>query len=226
MSDVALATPPTEPLGNDPSMRDPTGTIKEPTTSTTEPTKPVETKPAETAKPAEGVPDKYEFKPPEGRELDTKLIESATPVFKELGLTQAQAQGLFDLHNKLNADASAQLEQTMTAMRTEWRDKITADPALGDGKGNLNDAAKKDISTAMAAVGDAKAVADFKAALDLTGAGDHPAIASALRSLGRLLGEGTAVKGGGASPAGQKAPGSGPKTAAQAIYGNLPSSNA
>jgi len=53
------------------------------------------------AKPA--VPEKYDFKAPaawseKGWELDTKLIETATPIFKELGLSQDQAQKLVDFY--------------------------------------------------------------------------------------------------------------------------------
>ena len=54
---------------------------------------------AETKTDAKGPPDKYEFKAPDGWtdkgwELDGAVIESATPLFKELGLTNDQAQKL------------------------------------------------------------------------------------------------------------------------------------
>ena len=46
----------------------------------------------------EAAPEKYEdFKLPEGMEVNTDLLDKATPVFKELNLTQDQAQKMVDL---------------------------------------------------------------------------------------------------------------------------------
>jgi hypothetical protein len=73
-----------------------------------EPAKPAEGTPpaklAEAAKPPEGVkpaetpivPEKYEFKAPEGVTFDPASITAMTPVFKELGLPQEKAQKLVD----------------------------------------------------------------------------------------------------------------------------------
>ena len=231
MSNVEGAPAPTEPkptetLGNSPETRNPDGTIKDPAqtsppTTTTEP-KPAPTDPKSAPPAPQGVPERYEFKPPEGQQIDPKFVELASPVLKELGLTQPQAQALFDLHTKLTAESSAALERTMTDMRTEWRTKVSADPALGDGRGDLSAAAKHDLGTFKTALGDSWAT--FEAAMSLTGAGDHPAVVSALRTIGARLGEGTPVRGSGSSPAGQAAPNAKPKTAANAIYPNLPPS--
>ena len=57
------------------------------------------------------VPEKYEFKLPEGVTLDEAAIALVTPAFKELGLSNEQAQKLVDLQmtlNKSNEDAYAQ----------------------------------------------------------------------------------------------------------------------
>lgn len=225
--------------GNATEARDATGTIVDQqaitqsteTTQKTETTKEGETKLSETKvedakKPEPGaVPDKYEFKAPEGRQVDTKLVEAATPIFKELGLSQENAQKLFDLHTQLTAERETQIETTMTAMRKEWRDAVIADKSLSNGKDGLSPEASKDIAQVFTALGP-KAATDLKAAMDLTGAGDHPAIVSAYRTLGKLLSEGTPVRGAGPSPAGQVAPGTAPQSAAQRMYPNLPSSNA
>jgi len=53
-------------------------------------------KPGEPAKPAVAAPDKYEFKAPEGQALDAVQIEAYSPLFKELGLSQENAQKLID----------------------------------------------------------------------------------------------------------------------------------
>lgn len=53
------------------------------------------------AEKAKGVPEKYEIKAPEGVELDPVVIGKITPIFKEVGLTNAQAQKMVDLHTEL-----------------------------------------------------------------------------------------------------------------------------
>lgn len=54
--------------------------------------------PEDTTKETEKVvPESYEFKMPEGRELDKGLVEKFTPVLKELKVSQEEAQKLADL---------------------------------------------------------------------------------------------------------------------------------
>lgn len=61
-------------------------------------------KAADDAKKAEGdknkgqAPEKYEFKAPEGMTLDQALVDKVSPIFKELGLTQEQANKLFNAY--------------------------------------------------------------------------------------------------------------------------------
>jgi|WetSurMetagenome_2_1015567.scaffolds.fasta_scaffold263859_1 hypothetical protein len=46
---------------------------------------------------AKGVPDKYEFKLPDGMTLEPETVNRVTPAFKAEGLTQKQAQAMMDL---------------------------------------------------------------------------------------------------------------------------------
>ena len=197
------------------------------TTPPTEAAKP-EAKPAEAAaenKPdAAVVPDKYEFKAPEGQEVDAKLVEAVTPIFKELGISAEGAQKLFDFHTAAMKSVTDTLTNTMTETREAWRGEVVKDPALGNGTDNLKPEVRANIAKAIEAVGDAKAVSAFKEAMDLTGAGDNPALIRGLNAIGKLLSEGTLVRGGGPSPAGQAAPGTKQTSPAQALYPNLPSS--
>lgn len=227
MSDVHGAPAPTgQPLGNSTETRDATGEIKnQQTTLTTEAPSTTTSPPQEVKKPdASAVPDRYDFKVPDGQTLDPKIVDTVSPVFKELGLTAEQGQKLFDLHTKLTADAKTAIDQTMVTMRTEWRDTVSKDTSIGDGKGDLNDAAKKDIGNVKTLLGDQWGA--FNDAMSLTGAGDNPAVIKALRSLGARLGEGTPVRGAAASPLGQASPSAKPQSAAQRMFPNLPSSNA
>ena len=49
---------------------------------------------------AAGVPEKYEFKAPEGMTLDQTLVDKVVPIFKELKLSQAQADKLVDFYGE------------------------------------------------------------------------------------------------------------------------------
>ncbi len=176
------------------------------------------------AKP-EGAPEKYgDFKAPDGYTLSADTIAAATPIFKELGLNQDQAQKLVDFHAKAMLDAAKAPQADYAALRTDWQTKVKSDTeilgATSGGKTGM-DAVKLDIGRAFAALPPALA-SEMKEAMDLTGAGDHPAIVKGMWKLAQFVTEGKHVSGAGPSPAGQKAPGSAPPTAAAAMYPNLP----
>jgi hypothetical protein len=113
-------------------------------------------------------------------------------------------------------------------MRNDWQAKVRSDPDLAkavdkdSGKTGL-DAVKLDIGRALSALGDPALAQDFKDAMNLTGAGDHPAFVKALWKLSSFVTEGKHVAGSGPSPHGQTDPSKGaPRTGASALYPNLP----
>lgn len=229
------ATPTSPPLANDPTARAPDGTIKDQqanqtSSETTLPTapKPQSTEPAKSvaadakATP-EGAPEKYEpFKAPEGFEIDAPTAEKAGAVFRELGLSQTQAQKLIDFYASTSAEAAEAPYKQYEAMRNGWRDEVVKDSTLGDGQGLRADV-KATIGRAVDSL-PADLARDFRAAMDLTGAGDNPAFIRAFYNLAQRVGEGTSVKAG--APAPVRPPGAAPKSAASALYPNLPSSSA
>lgn len=238
MSDVHNATQSTEttnpePLGNSTEARTPDGTLKDSTQPLIQPsekkddatTKTDEKVEAKKEDAKEGAPEKYEaFKAPEGKEVSADLVTKFEPVARELNLNQEQAQKLVDLWNEQAGSVSERLDQMVMDQRNAWRAEIAKDKTLGNGTDNLSDASKKSISDAISAIGDEKAQTALKEALDQTGAGDHPKIVAAFVALGKLVGEGSVVKGGGPAKTGQNQPGKGAPSAAQAMYPNLPSS--
>lgn len=222
------------PLMNDEAARSATGEIIDqsqtppaqptPPTDGTPPTNPEpkpptdgEPKPPEN-KDAPKVPDAYEFKAPDGYTLDPKLLETATPIFKELGLTQEQAQKLVDVQIAREIAAAKGPADAYAATRAEWQTAVKADPEIS--AAGL-DKVKTDIGRVIATLPPDLAV-DFRKAMDITGAGDHPAMVKALWKLSSLVTEGAHVSGKGPSPQGQRAPGSTDKpTPAKALYPNL-----
>ena len=201
-----------------------------PSTTTTE-TKPAETKPAEGDKKpdAPAVPEKYEFKAPENYTLDPKLLETVTPLFKELGLTNEQAQKLVDIQIAREIAAARAPQDTYEATRTKWQAETTSHPDIKNlvdkdsGKTGI-DAVKIVMGRALNAIGDPALATEFKAAMDLTGAGDNPAFVRTFLKLADFVTEGKHVAGKDPSIAGQREPGkTALPTAAQALYPGLPS---
>lgn len=170
-------------------------------------------------------PDAYAaFTAPEGFTLDPKAIEAATPIFKELGLTQEQAQRLVSLNAAQQIEAAKAPQATYEATRRDWQAKVHADTEMAaysrDGKTGL-DAVKIDLGRAIAVMGP-ELGKEFKAAMDLTGAGDNPAFVKGFWKLAQQVVEGKSVSGKGPSPLGQVDPTKPAKTVgAHAMYPNL-----
>lgn len=171
-----------------------------------------ETKPE--AKP-EGAPEKYAaFTLPEGATANESVITEASGIFKELGLSQAQAQRLVDFYSKDSlkaADAGVKLWQDT---QQTWRDEVKNSPDIGGAKlGPVMATINKAINT----IGDAKLIDGFREAMNITGAGNNPAFIRAFYAMAQKLTEGGPVSG---SPTAAK-----PQlTGAAAMYPNLKSS--
>lgn len=165
-----------------------------------------------------GAPEKYEtFTVPEGVTLDEKTLTDATAMFKEMGLDQAGAQKLIDFHTAKAKEAAEAPGKAWNDLRTDWQNKVKADPEIG---GKLSEV-RETVGRALDSLGPELA-REVRDAMNLTGAGDHPAIVKAFYKMAQAVNEGKHVAGGNPSPAGQKAPNSGPRSAASAMYPNLP----
>lgn len=151
-----------------------------------------------------GVPEKYEFKVPEGQKLDEAAVKEATEVFRDLGLTNEQAQKLIDLDFKRQAaSAKAFKEQTET-----WVKEVKDDPDVGRDKFNAT------ISKVQAVVkkfGDG----DLVDMLDHYGIGNHLSVIKFISRIASALGEDTREEhevGGGKAEE---------KTAEEVLYGTV-----
>ena len=165
-----------------------------------------------------GAPEKYEFKPADGQTLDQAVLDRATPVFRELNLTQAQAQKLVDTYNAAIREGSI---KAVEDMRAGWRKQVTDDREMA---GRL-DQIKSDIGQLKDTL-DPTTRKDFEEAMNLTGAGDHPGFVKAFWKMSQRFIEGKHVSGASPSPNGQRPPNSAPPSLAQQMYPHLPSGNA
>ena len=172
---------------------------------------------------AKGPPEKYsDYTVPEGFTLDADVKSEADAVFKELGLTQEQAQKLVDFQVKHTTDAANQPYNAYQKVVSDWGKESADHPDLRGKIGPGKEISVR-ISKMLDGLGDPQLAQDFRAHMDLTGAGNYHAFIRVLDKVSQLLGEGTHVAGSGPSRAGQVAPGAGTRSAAQDIYPNLPS---
>lgn len=193
----------------------PTTPTPQETTPPSEPTTPEKSLLNE--KPEVTVPDKYEdFKVPDGYTLDAEVSKEASSLFKDLGLSQEGAQRLVDFYVTKTKEAFDQPMKEYESQRAKWRDEVRADKEIG---GKLNSVLTT-ISKAIDGLGDAGLARDFREAMDYTGAGDNPVFIKAFYKLAQKVTEGTVVRGNGPAPV--AAPNSAPRTAAHALYPNLP----
>lgn len=200
--------PPTQPMTNTSEARTSTGELIDQAAAA-----PAEATPPA---PASSAPEAYtDFTLPEGVTLDKAILDEATPIFKELGLSQEAAQKLVDLQAKYSTKTSADLTKAVDDMRADWQAKVKADPALA----NL-DVVKTELGRAKDKLPVAVRTA-FDEAMNLTGLGDHPAIVKGLFEFAKLVNEGTPVNGSGPSAEGQTNGRAARPTIAGALYPNL-----
>ena len=173
-------------------------------------------KEAEAPPSRQGAPEKYEFKAPEGFDLDEASINEVTPVFKNLKLSNDEAQSLVDLYAKVSKEASEAPVKFWKETQQKWLDEVRADPEIGD----KIELVKTTVNKALMTYLSPKEVANFRHAMNYTGAGNNPTFIRVLYKLTSQLVEGGEVRGGG--PVEVRAPNAASRpTAAEAMFPNL-----
>ena len=136
------------------------------------------------------VPDIYaDFTLPEGVKLDSELLAEAAPVFKDLGLTQTQAQTLIDLQSKkAEADVQKQMND-FNQMIDGWKQQSQDDKEFGGDKFD------ESVAVAREAI-DKFGTPELKDLLSEHGVGNHPEVIRFMVKVGTLTRE-KAISGGG-----------------------------
>lgn len=195
-------------------------TQKNDNTKTSDDDKSLVTKDDKKDEPA-GAPEKYEpFKAPEGFEIAEEMSAEIGTLFKKHNLSQAAGQDLVDFYTKQvieSVDGPVKLWQDM---QTTWKDEVVKSD-LGNGKDDLKPEVKANVAKVINSLGDAKAISEFKEAMDLTGAGNNPAFIRAMNKLASFVTEGTRVPEGKPSPLGTQKPGAPTGPSASAMYPHL-----
>lgn len=148
----------------------------------------------ETEGDAPQVPETYEFKMPDGMEMDAGLAEAAGPVFKELGLTQEQADQVTDMYAKAMEQQVQEAEDAFNKQLDSWKQDLMKDQDFGGD--NFDENAGKVFEfineTVPADIKD-----DLMGMLGSTGVGNHPALVKYMFHLSNAF------------PVGEDQPGSG-----------------
>jgi hypothetical protein len=142
------------------------------------------------------VPEKYEFKSPEGVEIDPSKIEVFGETAKELGLTQKQFQQLVEYDIARSASAMQAMSTQYSERISHWADETKADKELGGEALNENlGLAKRAIETfgspQLAKLIDAPSATNP----DGLGLGNHPEVIRLFYRVGRAISESDLVTG-------------------------------
>lgn len=185
---------------------------KPPEPPAAEPPKPAEEpKAPEAPKP---LIDAKALKVPEGFSLPQEQIDNLAAILGDEKMQhQDRAQALLDLHTKALQTATDGVTKFWTETQKKWAEDVAMDKDIGTG--DKNSPLKPEVKTAVAKLIDAHGGVELRRALDMTGAGNHPAVVKAFAKFAAQLTEGSLRSG---SPPGAK-----PRSGAQAMYPDLPS---
>lgn len=128
-------------------------------------------------------PENYaDFVMPEGVEVDETMLATAMPLFKDMNLSQENAQKLVDLYaGQMSGIATAQQESFSQLIET-WQTDAKNDSEIG------GEAFEENVAIAQQAInqfGDP----DLKQLMDDYGVGNHPAMLRTFVKIGKLLNE-------------------------------------
>lgn len=153
-----------------------------------------EGQPAAGEKPGEGktgddqgntAPESYDFKMPEGQELDSETLAAFTDVAKDLKLSNEAAQKILD---KMAPAMEARMARSVEVAKTTWREQATADQEFGGEKMSEN------LAVAKKAM-DEFATPELRKLLNDTGLGNHPEVIRVFYRAGKAISEDSFING-------------------------------
>jgi hypothetical protein len=156
---------------------------------------------------SEPEPVKYEaFKLPDGVTVDEKAMADAMALFADSRLSQEQAQKFIDLAASREKAAATAGVQAFLDLQNKWTGEIKADSEVGGPR------LEASLASAARAI-DRLNVPGLREALNLTGAGNNPAVFRAFVRLGQMMAEDKFAPGADAAPPGP------PPSLAERLYG-------
>lgn len=145
----------------------------------------MEDEPPKGEKEEEGAPENYgDFTVPEGYALDGELKEAAVEMFRELNLSQEQAQKLVDYYVQRDLDNKAAFLSDLAAKQKSWREALRQRPNFATERAAAKKAMQKYITSP-----------EEKALFKDTWLTDHPAMFTLFAKIGSSLREDAPPKG-------------------------------
>lgn len=143
-----------------------------------------------TTEPVSAAPEKYELVAPEGFALDADAAALADPVFRELNLTNDQANKLMPVASEFAKRIADQTRQSFmgesAAIQKQWVAEAQSDPVIG---GSHWDASIATAGKALDLLGATKD-SSFRQFLTNSGLGNHPDMIRMFVKVGNAIGEG------------------------------------
>lgn len=141
--------------------------------------------------PADKVPEdgKYDLKMPDGVDLDTELADALGSDFKELGLTNAQAQKLVDKYIEVQQGRAQKQGETWAETISGWVDTAKSDKEIG---GDKWDGTVTNARRAVETIG----TPALKEYLNASGGGNHPELIRFMAKVGAMIREDNPASGG------------------------------
>ncbi len=136
--------------------------------------------PEKAPEPAAVIPDKYEFKLPNGVTLNPDLQAQFEEVAKAAKLTNEQAQKIVDIEVK----RLESVDSSLAAERKSWVEAVRNDKEIGGGN---YEATVKEAQSGFNFV--ASKVEGLRDLMRETGLGDHPVFVKAFKEIGKAIGE-------------------------------------
>ena len=128
-------------------------------------------------------PESYsDFTLPEGVELDEALLGKATPLFKDLGLNQEQAQKVVDFQAEMVKEGEQSQADSFNRLVEGWQNESKNDKEFGGDKFDEN------VGIAKLAV-DKFGTPEFKQLMEDHGVGNHPEMIRFMLNIGKLVKE-------------------------------------
>lgn len=133
---------------------------------------------------AEGAPEKYEpFELPDGMDLDQAALDAVEPIFRELNLTQEQAQRLVSYEAEQRQAYAEQVASQWQETREAWVQEVKDDPDVG------GDSLPETMGLMKALMSDEMGLAtpEFRADAVNYGFGDNPHVVRFAAATAKLL---------------------------------------
>lgn len=126
-------------------------------------------------------PEHYVLKNANGEDVEPQELEMMSRMFKDVNLSQEQAQKLYSAYEKEQGSFIEQSQKAFNQMRDDWFNQTISDPQLG---GQNIGQTKLCIKRVMQQCGN-KELSEF---LNKTGLGFNPAMVRFMTKVGELLG--------------------------------------